>query len=439
MRTSERVSPSSKTSETVPFLQGILNWRPATDGRVVLLAVVAIYFAVVALARTVWRFDLWPILGVPSGPSLFFDARNLTAAWECSRGGYDPLYDNPCDPWGRPLMYLRPWLVFAPLGLDQSHTFVLGVTLIIAVFVVFSLLVGRVPLGTGLILALAACSPSVMFALERGNMDVALFLLVTLAVLLWRTFPVPASVVSPILVVLAASAKLYPVVALPAFVLTRSRLASRAAVACLIVFAIYCVYSFRDIVHVADIATQGQEFSYGARILPAHIYHQIGADRWAGPAAVKQALAAFPLAVLAAFIVFVVRTRLGPHSGATDDGPAATASLLALHIGALIYLGTFAAANNFDYRLVFLLLVLPQLATWARDGAHRLSSLAAVNVVAMLVLLWIGSLSQQLRLWDELASWVVAGLLTALLAATLPSAESIRASVFGRAGRPAAP
>ena len=238
MRTSERASPSSKTSERVPFLQGILNWRPATDGRVVLLAVVAIYFAVVALARTVWRFDLWPILGVPSGPSLFFDARNLTAAWECSRGGYDPLYENPCDPWGRPLMYLRPWLVFAPLGLDQSHTFALGVMLIGAVFVVFSLLVGRVPLGTGLILALAACSPSVMFALERGNMDVALFLLVTLAVLLWRTFPVPARVVSPILVVLAASAKLYPVVALPAFVLTRSRLASRTAVACLVVFAL---------------------------------------------------------------------------------------------------------------------------------------------------------------------------------------------------------
>jgi hypothetical protein len=433
MRTSERVSSSSTTSETVPFLQGVLNWRPATDGRVALLAVVAIYFAVVALARTLWQFDLWPTLGVPSAPSLFFDARNLTAAWECSRSGYDPLYANPCDPWGRPLMYLRPWLVFAPLGLDQSHTFVLGVALISAVFVVFSLLVGRVPLGTGLILALAACSPSVMFALERGNMDVVLFLLVTLAVLIWRRFPVPAGVVSPILVLLAASAKLYPVVALPAFVLTRSRLASRTAVACLVLFAIYCVYSFRDIVHVADIATQGQEFSYGARILPAHIYHQIGADRWAGPAVVKQALAALPLAVLAAFIVFVVRTRLGSHSGATDDGPAATASLLALHIGALIYLGTFVAANNFDYRLVFLLLVLPQLTTWARDGAHRLSALAAMNLVAIVGLLYIGALSQQLHLWDELASWAVAGLLTALLTATWPSAESIRTSVLGRA------
>ena len=39
---------------------------------------------------------------------------------------------------------------------------------------------------------------------------------------------------------------------------------------------------------------------------------------------------------------------------------------VALHVGALIYLGTFAVANNFDYRLVFPLLTLPQLVEWAR-------------------------------------------------------------------------
>ena len=55
----------------------------------------------------------------------------------------------------------------------------------------------------------------------------------------------------------------------------------------------------------------------------------------------------------------------------------ATASLVGFHAGALIYLGTFAVANNFDYRLVFLLLTLPQLVEWVRTPAHRLSSLAS--------------------------------------------------------------
>ena len=60
----------------------------------------------------------------------------------------------------------------------------------------------------------------------------------------------------------------------------------------------------------------------------------------------------------------------------------ATASFVALQAGAFIYLGTFAAVNNFDYRLVFLLLTLPQLVEWACMPSHRLSSLAAITLIA---------------------------------------------------------
>jgi hypothetical protein len=52
-------------------------------------------------------------------------------------------------------------------------------------------------------------------------------------------------------------------------------------------------------------------------------------------------------------------------------------------------------------------------------------------LVAIIVLLWVGSLSHWLDLWDELASWAVAGLLTAVVAATLPRLDAVRKSVFG--------
>ena len=107
------------------------------------------------------------------------------------------------------------------------------------------------------------------------------------------------------------------------------------------------------------------------------------------------------------------------------------ANLLALHVGALIYLGTFAVANNFDYRLVFLLLTFPQLIEWACMPEHRLSRLALATLVAIVVLLWVGSLSQWLNLWDELASWAVAGLLAAVVAATVPGLDAVRKSVYG--------
>jgi hypothetical protein len=200
-----------------------------------------------------------------------------------------------------------------------------GVVLVTAMFLSFVLLVGRVTMGTGLILAFAVCSPAVMFAVERANMDIALFSVISLALLLWRTFPRPAAVVSPMLVLVGAVAKLYPIFALPAFVVASSRTAARAAILYIAVFAVYCVYGIKDIVHVAQIATQGEGFSYGARILPAHLYHQVGADRWAGPAALKQLLAVIPRACLALAIVLRVRRHLVPRR---NEKTPATAALL---------------------------------------------------------------------------------------------------------------
>ena len=408
--------------------RALLAWGPSRNGRVVLFVCLSTYLSAVAASRVIWHFDPWPLLGVPSGPSLFFDARNLTAAWECQRLGYDPLYQNPCDPWRRPLMYLRPWLALEPLGLDQGDTQPLSIFLITAMFVSLGLLVGRVPVGTGVVLAVAACSPAVMFAVERANMDVALFSLISAAILLWRVIPRIGSFVSPLLVVLAASAKIYPVFALLAFLLTRNSVASRMSAFCMIGFTGYVGYAIRDIAHVAAIATQGDHFSYGARILPAHLYHQIGADQWNGSRVMKQLIAGLPLAVLAAVIIFRIHRRLAP---ATEESNTPSDSLLAVYIGALIYIGTFATANNFDYRLVFLMLTLPQLTTWARTPSHRLSSLAAVTVLAILVLLWIGSLSGWLNLWDELASWAVAGLLAAIVASSAPTLTAVWRSLIG--------
>jgi hypothetical protein len=50
----------------------------------------------------------------------------------------------------------------------------------------------------------------------------------------------------------------------------------------------------------------------------------------------------------------------------------------------------------------------------------------------VVLMLWVGSLSQFLHLWDELASWAVAGLLAALVAATLPRLEAVKEAVLGR-------
>jgi hypothetical protein len=101
-----------------------------------------------------------------------------------------------------------------------------------------------------------------------------------------------------------------------------------------------------------------------------------------------------------------------------------------MHMGAFVYLGTFTIANNFDYRLVFLLLTLPQLTEWVRMPRHRLSTLAAAALVGILLLLWVGSLSEWLDLWDEIVSWGVAALLIAVVAATTDPVETLRSTIL---------
>jgi Glycosyltransferase family 87 len=283
------------------------------------------------------------------------------------------------------------------------------------------LLLGKISLGRGALVAVALCSPSVMFAIERANLDIVVFTLMVAAVLLWRTGPSWAQAISPIVVLIGATAKIYPVFGLPAYLFLRRRIPAIAASLCVVAFAAYAVITLSDIQAVARVAPQGQHHAFGARILPVAIYHLVVPDRWQGGLVSKQALVILPALAIGVVIWFLGRRLLPPA-----DEAAETATRLAFFLGALIFLGTFAVGNNFDYRLVFTLLTLPQLFEWATEerGASR-SRLAGVSIVALLVLLWIGALSEPLRLGDEVVTWAFVGLMIALLGASVPRFHAI--------------
>jgi hypothetical protein len=411
---------------TLPsLLARVLAYRQRLDGRVVVLLAVTLYLATVAIPALLGRVDVWPRLGVPSGPSRFFDARNITAALECRRLGHDPLVDNPCDPWRRPMFYPRAWLLLRWLGLDQSHTTALGILIMLLFLASLCLLLGRIPAGEGVVVAIAVCSPAVMLALERANMDVVLFCVLVLAAMVWRRDTLTSWWMSPLLVLLAAIGKLYPIFGLAAYPLLGIRRATLAAGACGLAFLAYVALTLNDVMTVASTATQGQFYSYGARILIGQLYHLIVGRNWQGGSMTAQAVAIVPVLFLAALLWTWARRRLGPRAGREPQAP--TAKLLAFYLGMLVYVGTFAVFRNYDYRLVYLLLTLPQLLQWTRQGqagdARR--SLAALGLVAVVLGLWIGAWSERLGLADELVSWAVAGLLVALSAVSVPRLSTL--------------
>jgi Glycosyltransferase family 87 len=389
------------------------------DGRLVVLAVLAVYFAVVAIPRALLDVDVWPALGVPAEDTLFYDARNVAAAADCRRLGHDPLVDNPCDPSARPMNYPRMWLLLRFVGLQQSLTTLFGAVVVLLFLASVLLLVGRLTVRQGALVAAALCSPAVMFAVERGNMDLVLVAVLVLAVFAWRSSSEATRLLSPVLVLVAAAAKYYAAFALPAFALTGHRRGRWIVAGGFTALAVYLAATVDDIEKVARAPEGGLRYSFGARILLGHLYHQLVPEAWQGGTILAQAITVVPLLAFAAAVWLWARRRLAP----SEPDPAATRSgaLLAFHMGALIYLGTFATRKNGDYRLVILLLVVPLLLAWASspNGDAR-RPLARAGLGAVLAALWLGTLSPWIGPADELASWALAGALVALLAASVP-------------------
>ena len=126
-------------------------------------------------------FALLRGIGVPAYRFPLLDTFGVLAAIDCHRRGIDVYLTNPCDP-GRLHTYTPLWFRLGALPIDISWTPCIGIALAL-VFVASLLLLpaGRDLRAAGVIAA-AALSPAVGFALERGNADLLIFVMAALAV-----------------------------------------------------------------------------------------------------------------------------------------------------------------------------------------------------------------------------------------------------------------
>jgi hypothetical protein len=390
----------------------------------VLVGMLCAYFA---LFLALGGHAEWSRLGVPAVTPHFLDLRSVTSGWDCARQHSGTWPDNPCDPFGdRPENYPRVWMTASIFGLGEDDTYLIGFLIAVAFFLMAILVLSRrAPLRDALIYGLALCSPAVMFGVERGNVDIALFSLVVTAALVMRRarYGPPAA---SALVLIAAVLKLFPIAAVGML----ARLPRRAAVICVTsvlgLFAVYAAATFRDIQIIERVLPQGDEYAYGLHIFGG----------WLGRIVAPGRMWDAALIVLTIAAAMALRDRLRNHLSA---GPSRELDLF--WAGAGIYVATFALGRSSDYRLVFLLLTIPQLARWS--SARR--TLPIATLCGILLTLWLPSpwsnvpvLNALIRRWDDLSlagssslpiaapAQVVAFIgLSCLLVATLPHTVTI--------------
>src|SRR5437763_11346757 len=112
----------------------------------------------------------------------FLDISGWLAAWECARQGIDVISFNPCDMLSRGYGSSPLWLAAAAVPLGVANTTAVGWALDGVFIMSLSLLPPATrPLELTLVLA-ATMSTMVVFALERANADILLFIFALAAV-----------------------------------------------------------------------------------------------------------------------------------------------------------------------------------------------------------------------------------------------------------------
>jgi hypothetical protein len=362
---------------------------------------------------------LW---NVEASSPCFADFRGITSGAESRALGYDPLLYNPRDPYRRTLNYPRIWQMLYRVGLNQSHTIICAWT-VIALFVVGIFLYTPATIAgvTSVILAVCIFSPAVLLGVELGNIDLLMFFLLSLAIFCVNRDVARAKVFALGFLLMAFILKLFPIFGAGLILNQTKKVVMRMGLWLAVIACVYLLATFMDLVWIRYATAECLELSYGLNVLwlkvGAHIPAGLAITKWLSYAAVG---------IFSALAVWGLASQKFGQWENYDSDPR---TLDAFRAGCGIYIGTFLLIINNEYRLIFLLLVIPQLAFWANSCSGGISKVSVLVIMAIIFLMWHSVIDPFLSLlhfgfWGGLlyilSSWLAFGGLLFLFACSLP-------------------
>jgi hypothetical protein len=321
-----------------------------------------------------WALDLF---GFEPLHFPFLDIHAVLAAAQCQRAGIDVYLSNPCDALGRLHVYSPLWLALTPSFLDTTAT-ALDLMFILSL----AIAIRPVSWGETLVVGLVALSPMTVYALERANCDLVVFLLILAGFALdaaprrWRlgcyAFYLSAGLL-----------KYYPLVLLVLLARERRRdglfiAGLSAAVVILLVIRGHAELA-KALANIPALSYFADSFS--ARNLPFGFVEVVFGPRLRIPAAFLLLSMVMALAI--------ARTRRTFHmldAAAPDPNLLETQRML---LGALLLTACFFAGQNIDYRGIYFILVMPGLIRFCQSaGDPAIRRFLARMIAAVLFVAW---------------------------------------------------
>ena len=314
-------------------------------------------------------------------PLPFFDLAGVFSWRECRLLGFDVTLHNPCDPMGRLANYspLLPQLPLERIGIRNIVPAGLaldGGFLLLLLFVLRP--AGWTEFGVS---ALAAVSPTTIFATERANIDVLIFLLLIGAMMLPQSRRW-ARLVSYIATFTGFLIKFYPVVFLVAMLRERLRLLLPLSI---VLLAALIIFFFGYRADLARIST----------ILPMEVTYY---EMFGGPIFARSVQSYFHLTQGAGTAIYlccgVISLWCAAGISERIRRTIPELDLLERRMGLLLCSGVILAACFFlgfsvSYRGIFLLAALPGMfALRGRTGNPAMRKLLDFGLGAALVCLY---------------------------------------------------
>ncbi|HJZ12735.1 MAG TPA: glycosyltransferase 87 family protein [Acidobacteriota bacterium] len=389
------------------------------DGRWIAMLFLILYFTAIFVSSFYTDYDqFWAdTFRVCTSRPRFLDMHHLTSGLECHRLGYDVLRQNPCEPNKLPMTYPRIWLNLAALGIDQSHSDLLGVLCAMLYFLCAFFIAGKLNTIEGIFYGVILCSPSLMLAVETGNIDLIIFILLSAALLLIKR----NRAFSYLIIFFAAVLKYFPISALLVAVKERKRLFWLVGLL-IAMFAAYIYFTYDEALLIHSQVQRSTYISFGGFILFRilhHLTHEVTPLLYWRIAFVGTVGAAIVIAYLQA-----ARKRTLAHNVDSIDGFRMTAG---------IFITSFLLWDNWDYRFIFLVFALPQMWKWIRVK-DPLAPITAAALVGIPMTLWLsGGCPPEMNFHtirsffvDELINWFLFYYFVYALMATWPYNEKAR-------------
>jgi hypothetical protein len=415
-------------------------------GKLILIGTsVLMWLLLIVLFKSYGYQNTWHIWKIPSFKTVFLDFRLIPGSAESFAHGYEPSVENPFDPTERIFNYPAFWRLFFYTGITQADTIWISVSMIILFFIGSFSFPQKLSIPGAIGMLLVLFSPASMLLYERGNVDLIVFFVCAMAVVATSY----SAYLATALILFASIMKLFPILGLSILLREPKKKFLWLSAVSVSVLLVYMILTWNSVKASWNLTMRGDGISYGTNVF---------VDRYAD--AIKQVLAQWltphhsdlllkfgPLAaglLLLSVVAILAFLNMDQAQIRTERTTAA------FRMGASIYVGTFLLGNNWDYRLAFLVLLVPQIVEWMRSPhkAYRITSWLSIilillscwhlRIVAIPLISIFHSVADSKKFWiilDELFNWMLFASLTYLLFASTPEwVKELPRRIFAKTG-----